>query len=328
MDFKMKKTVYLATLSLMGLGIFTSAIKYNKAYADSINGVSVENNQNNTNSNSENNNDNGENNNSDENDVNQYKYDVTSARDKYMMKIANGTSYLWAEPYKPGAKYLGSTNRINGLSVQLNQKAVSNKETYYQISRKGHVYGWINAKTLKSISTYVLPYTYSSQLYPTIAPNACEAISLKMALSVKGSANNLSTRTFIDRMPRSSNIHKGFRGNPYKHNATNVSWTILPAPLTRYGKQYNSNTANISGYHKDQIIKEVKRGNAVAFAGSRNMRGKATGHMLTIVGYRYGQFLVADPYKYAGDGNKIFWVSTSKFQQVYDQYNRYAVVVR
>ncbi|MCL0312460.1 C39 family peptidase [Apilactobacillus xinyiensis] len=317
----MKKTIYLATLSLMSIGIFTSAIKYSSAYADAINGTSAtsDQQQNNNNAN-EDNNENEEN--------NQYNYEVTSSRDHYMMKVLNGTSYLWENPYKPGVKYLGNTNKINGLTVQLNQKAVSQSETYYQISRKGKNYGWINSKALGNISTYVLPYTYSSQLYPTLAPNACEAISLKMALSVKGSADNLSTKTFIDNMPRSSNIHKGFRGNPYKHNPTNVSWTILPAPLTKYGKQYNSNTANISGYHKDQIIKEIKRGNAVAFAGSRNMRGKATGHMLTIVGYRYGQFLVADPYKYAGDGNKIFWVSTSRFQQVYDQYNRYAVVVR
>ncbi|GLB46384.1 hypothetical protein WR164_03630 [Philodulcilactobacillus myokoensis] len=254
-------------------------------------------------------------------------YSISSARN-YDARVINGSHWkMWEQPYVKGTKVKRKASGLSGQLMQVNEIAQSNRRTYFKVSRKGTNYGWINAEALKKPSTYILPYTYNSQLYPTFAPNACEAISLKTALSVKG-RGFISTKSFIDKMPRSNNPKYGFRGNPFKHNPTNVSWTILPYPLAKYGREYDKATHDISGASRTQLISEVKHDNAVAFAGSRNMNGNPTGHMLTIVGYKYGAFLIADPYKYASDSHKVFWVSTTHFMNVYNKCHQYAVVVR
>lgn len=158
---------------------------------------------------------------------------VKSARHYNSRVIASRTAKRWAQP---GSQAIGNTAKLQGNLVQLDQIAHTTKGTYFKVSRRGHHYGWLSATALKRTTRYVLPYTYTSQLYPLHAPNACEAASLKMALSVKGLATKTSLKTMIKRMPKAKTPTKGFTGNPYTESRPGETRTIYPAPLTNTPK--------------------------------------------------------------------------------------------
>lgn len=213
-------------------------------------------------------------------------------------------------------------------SYQLDELAKVGHQNYFQISRRGKPLGCVNAKYLKKQSVYKLPYTYTSQLYPLYAPNACEAASLKMALSVKGIALKTSLKKIITDMPKSSNPNKGFVGNPYKDSPRGVTWTIYPKPLTRYAQVYDNQAVNITGASKNQLISEIKRGNAVVFSAAWNMDLFRPYHVLAMVGYKQGHFLVADPYMQKGWSGKTKWFSTKRVMAAYKSRHLRAVAIR
>jgi len=254
-------------------------------------------------------------------------YSVKSGR-SYNSRVVRSKGWrLWNQPYTKSATAKGKTGSLKGKLVQVDQVAKKGQTTYFQISRRGHNYGWINAKGLKTTAKYVLPYTYTSQLYPLHAPNACEAASLKMALSVKGIATKTSLKTIINKMPKSKSPAKGFTGNPYTESRPGETRTIYPAPLTAYAKTYDSKAKNITGASKSTLIKAVKRGNAVIFAGAWRMQGQRPYHVLALVGYKNGKFLVADPYMEKGWPNKVYWTSTNNFIKVYHSRHSRAVEI-
>jgi len=255
-------------------------------------------------------------------------YTVKSGR-TYNSRIVRSKGWrLWNQPYTKQAKALGKTGKLSGQLVQVDQVAKQGKDTYFQISRRGHNYGWLNAQGLKKTSRYVLPYTYTSQLYPLYAPNACEAASMKMALSVKGIATKTSLKTIITKMPKAKTPSKGFVGNPYTESRPGETRTIYPKPLTAYTKTYDAQAKNITGASKQQLITEIKRGNAVIFSGAWRMQGFRPYHVLALVGYQRGQFLVADPYMKKSWPNKTYWTKSSNFMKVYQSRHSRAITVR
>ncbi|WP_125574139.1 C39 family peptidase [Levilactobacillus huananensis] len=256
-------------------------------------------------------------------------YKIKSARTEKSRMIVKKQTKLWAKPYQTGDKPTRTAGTgLTGKLMQVDQTARAGKRTYLRISRRGHNYGWVNATKLKTPKTVVLPYTYTSQLYPLYAPNACEAASLKMALSVKGLATKKSLKTIIKRMPKAKTPKKGFVGNPYTDSKPGEVRTIYPAPLAKYARTYGADAANITGASKSKLIREVTRGNAVVFAGSWHMGNGHNYHVLALVGYRRGAFRVADPYMQKQWPNKVFWVKTQTFMSVYHSRHSRAVVVR
>ncbi|WP_261810033.1 C39 family peptidase [Levilactobacillus humaensis] len=256
-------------------------------------------------------------------------YKIKAARTENSRMITKEQTRLWAKPYQTGDKPTRTAGKaLTGKLVQVDQTATAGKRTYFRISRRGHNYGWVNVSKLKTPKTVVLPYTYTSQLYPLYAPNACEAASLKMALSVKGIATKKSLKTIIKRMPKAKTPTKGFVGSPYTDSKPGEVRTIYPAPLAKYARTYDSHAANISGSSKSALIREVKRGNAVVFAGSWHMGNGHNYHVLTLVGYKRGAFRVADPYMQKQWPDKVFWVKTQTFMSVYHSRHSRAVVVR
>lgn len=255
-------------------------------------------------------------------------YSVKSGRQSNSRVIKSKGWRLWNKPYVKGAKSVRKAGNLAGKLMQVNQVAKKGQTTYFQLSRRGRNYGWINATAVKLPTSYVLPYTYTSQLYPTYAPNACEAASLKMALSVKGIATKTSLKTIINRMPKAKTPNKGFVGNPYTESRPGETRTIYPAPLTKYAKTYDQLATNITGASKAQLIREVKRGNAVVFAGAWRMQQQRPYHVLTLVGYKHGKFLVADPYMKKGWPNKVYWTSTRNFMTVYHSRHSRAITIR
>lgn len=186
----------------------------------------------------------------------------------------------------------------------------------------------IRSTPIKAAKTYLIHFQYTSQLYPLYAPNACEAASLKMALSAKKTVKHPSLKMLINDMPRSNNPNKGFSGNPYKESPAGITWTIYPKPLAKYAQKYDSKAANISGVSKSKLIYEIKHHNPVIFAGAWRMQPGRPYHVLTLVGYKHGYFRVADPYMKKSWPNKVYWTKTSRFMQIYQSRHQRAVVIR
>lgn len=264
-------------------------------------------------------------------------YRIRSAR-KYNARVVKSNNMrLFSKAYNPSAKYLGKP-QLQGQLVQVIRVARSRKtkhsvkRTYYQISYRGQIRGWVNAIYLRKTRVYEIPFTYTSQHFPFNAPNGCEATALKMALSAKNVGLDKGVDEFLRVMPRSnSNYNEGFVGNPYAVNHTNQDWTIYPRALARFGRQFRKYVYNITGASKMKIIREVRHGNPVIAATGYRMR-KATGHTLVVVGYKHGYFKMADPSSWRGtfkhpNNLPVFWVSTRQFMKLYNHEGRKAVLV-
>ncbi|QBP18904.1 hypothetical protein ELX58_07365 [Acetilactobacillus jinshanensis] len=240
---------------------------------------------------------------------------------------------VYNRPFSLHSKAVLNTRQLHGQLVKPTTKATHDHQIYYRIIHRSRVYGWVNARCLATPRQYILPYQYYSQLYPLWAPEACEATSLKIGLSAKGLANDVGLMYIVDHMPESSNSNKGFSGNPYKDNSGFYYWwnlikhgfnsifsqTIYPKPLAKYARHYDPDARNITDAKKAKLIQEVKHGNPVVFVGSFQMIDtNSSYHILTLVGYKKGHFLVADPYRYLGQRHRIFWVKTTRFMKIFD----------
>ncbi len=264
-------------------------------------------------------------------------YRIRSARKYNARVIRSNNMRLFSKAYNPSAKYLGKP-QLKGQLVQVIRVARSRKtkhsvkRTYYQISYRGQIRGWVNAIYLRKTRVYEIPFTYTSQHFPFNAPNGCEATALKMALSAKNVGLNQGVDEFLRVMPRSSyDYNEGFVGNPYAVNHTEQDWTIYPRALARFGRQFRKYVYNITGASKMKIIREVRHGNPVIAATGYRMR-KATGHTLVVVGYKHGYFKMADPSSWRGtfkhaNNLPVFWVSTRQFMRIYNHEGRKAVLV-
>lgn len=201
--------------------------------------------------------------------------------------------------------------------VQVDQKAVAkNKPTFDHIMRQGKPIGWVNANAVHSISTYVLPYVYISQFWPSAAEDACEEASLKTAMSTQNKAMNVPLQQIVKQTPRSKNPNVGYTKNPYKYGS---HATIYPDAMVRIARKYGAQAKDISGATKSQFIQEVTHGHAVVFEGPYMLKKPGSDHDLVILGYRKGQFFVADPFARHHKSPKTRWASTSLLMRLYNK---------
>lgn len=194
-------------------------------------------------------------------------------------------------------------------------------------------------------NTYI---PYISQVEPVYAPVGCEPVSLLMGLKGKGYAQSVTTRQFLDNMPKHpSNPRKGFVGSPYTPNE-NLRTTINPAPLAEYGARYG-NVSNMEGKSMDDIIMELDNGNPVvvyvtlywesAFYKDYKIEGKTetwlrNNHAVLLTGYNKTtkEFYVSDPYNRKKGSSKTYpnykyMKSRSIVEPLYN-IRKFAVVVR
>lgn len=224
---------------------------------------------------------------------------------------------IWPEPYRPGMRYVSSTTALAHVKqgIILQRRATAKHHTFYQIKSGGHIYGWVTRKALKHSSIYQMPFRYYSQLKPYYAPDACEVVSLRMALSVKGHDPKMSMRNYIKRVPRNHNPNKGYNHDPL---VANDNAAIFPQALTKYGRRYYNRTYNFTGMNKKSLIKQLEEGNPVVFEGSYRMYDSDSDHTLVLVGYSSSDHEVkfADPY-YDKEAHKpISWVSMHKLEKI------------
>ncbi|NLY09874.1 MAG: hypothetical protein GXZ11_08350 [Tissierellia bacterium] len=163
---------------------------------------------------------------------------------------------------------------------------------------------------------------YISQVEPLYAPVGCEPVSLLMGLKGKGYAKNVTTKQFLDNLPKHpSNPRKGYVGSPYKPSET-LRTTINPEPLAKYGAQYGD-VVNLEGKSMDDIIMELDNGNPVvvyvtlywekAYYRDFVIEGKTeswlrNNHALLLTGYNKNtkEFYVSDPYNRKKGSKKTY----------------------
>ncbi|MHA8111389.1 C39 family peptidase [Lactobacillaceae bacterium Melli_B4] len=243
-------------------------------------------------------------------------YTIKNANNYVMRVINTSSARIWDSPYNPGSNVKTKTTDLNGKLIKITQTARGNDGSlYYHITYQGKDLGWIYKKYLSYTDDYEMPYVYTSQLYPIYAPSGCEAAALKMALSTKGEALDIPLDKFINLIPRSADPNKGYKNDPFTKGA---GATIYPNALSAFARNYASGSKDITNTSLSNIIYNVKRGNPVVFEGSwRMVVNSKSDHVLVILGYKPGQFLIADPYMRQNSKNKVFWTSTSDFLKIW-----------
>ncbi|MEJ6401181.1 C39 family peptidase [Nicoliella lavandulae] len=243
-------------------------------------------------------------------------YTIKNANNYVMREINTSSARIWDSPYTNSSKVKNTTTNLNGKLIKITQTARgTDGSLYYHITYQGTDLGWIYKSYLSYTDDYEMPYVYTSQLYPIYAPSGCEAAALKMALSTKGKALDIPLDKFINLIPRSSDPNKGYKNDPFTKGA---GATIYPNALAKFARNYASGSKDITNTSLSNIIYNVKRGNPVVFEGSwRMIVNSKSDHVLVILGYKNGKFLIADPYMRQNSKNKVFWTSTSDFLQIW-----------
>ena len=244
-------------------------------------------------------------------------YQIKSARNDKMCYLHRNYP-IWSAPYRPGIHYVSTTNGLAKVSqaIELRNVARSKHHIFYQIMSGGHIYGWVPQQALKHSKIYQMPFHYYSQLQPYYAPDACEVVSLKMALSVKGRNPKMSIKKFIEKTPRNHDPNKGYNHNPLRlgdHAA------IFPKALAKYARRYDKHSYDFTGMNKRPLIYELEHGNPIVFEGSYQMKDIDSDHTLVLIGYSHGDLKFADPYYKRGWHNPISWVSIKKFTHLVHQ---------
>jgi len=221
----------------------------------------------------------------------------------------------------------------------------STSNGWIQVTYNGKT-GWASGQYLQTVTNYsekVLTIPYINQYSPVYAPMGCEGASLLMALQFKGSTS-MGLKEFLEKMPSTErNPFEGFASTPFAvvKGEPEIFQSIFPEALTSYGKNFNANVADISGYTTEQLKAEIDKGNPViAYVTTRDYEtpkwkqydmGEAgivnivdNMHVMVLTGYNsQGDYHVTDP---ANSKNK-YWVSKVKFETSYNAL-KWAVVVR
>lgn len=96
------------------------------------------------------------------------------------------------------------------------------------------------------------------------APVGCEAVSLYMALSYQGNAQDKDVISFISTTPRSpdDNPYHGFVGTVFDQHRYDILPAIFPSALTPWANQYGK-AVDISGQGAEAVVNQLMQGNPV-----------------------------------------------------------------
>lgn len=221
----------------------------------------------------------------------------------------------------PAGKEISDTgflmrNKVQGTNqVQVRAQTKNHGQKMDEIAQAGLALGWVPASTVKPVQNYMLPYVYTSQFWPTHADDACEIAALKMAMSTQSKALDVSLHEMVSQIPRTNNPNTGYTHDPYQY-ATHA--TINPGPMVKVARKYGAHAKNISHAHVGQFINAVQHGQAVVFEGPYMMEKPGSDHDLTILGYKHGQFFVADPFARYRISQRTTWVSCKRLMHLYN----------
>lgn len=243
-------------------------------------------------------------------------------------RLDNGFYNNWGRTYyfgSDGARWdnrfynnWGHTYYFGGDGALQKQDFAIGHQNYYVDANSGIINGTLlNA-----------PYINQYQ----VGDMACEATALLEALHNKGYAKNYDIQSFIKTMPiaTNGNPNDGFGGG-YQRVTYGIFQSIYPTPLSKWGSQFG-NVQNISGATPANLQNQLLSGNPVVVYVTMHWAAPQYGHywwgtgvnnshVMTVDGYRPGQYHVEDP---AGGS---YWVSASNFENSYN-IKRFAVVVK
>ena len=244
------------------------------------------------------------------------------------VRLDDGFYNNWGHTYyfqKDGARLdngfynnWGHTYYFGGDGALQKQDFAIGHQNYYVDANSGIINGvLLNA-----------PYINQYQ----VGDMACEATALLEALHNKGYAKNYDIQSFIKTMPiaANGNPNDGFGGG-YQRVTYGIFQSIYPTPLSKWGSQFG-NVQNISGATPADLQNQLLSGNPVVVYVTMHWAAPQYGHywwgtgvnnshVMTVDGYRPGQYHVEDP---AGGS---YWVSASNFENSYN-IKRFAVVVK
>jgi uncharacterized protein YvpB len=167
-------------------------------------------------------------------------------------------------------------------------------------------------------------------------PAGCEVTSLTMALLYK--EVNVDKITLAKKMPYTKTLdpNKGYVGSPF--NGT--GYTINPVALQVLAKAYRPNSADLTGASITTIENEVKNGNPVLvwytigygnviinhykYQFEQKYWWPQPLHCIVVTGVSSTNFYINDPL----NGNKNYPIDKTRFNKVYSDMGKRALVVR
>lgn len=251
------------------------------------------------------------------------QYEIHPTTNIKMKELRHSTPIFSVPTSSNNPKVIGNTKDVtlghNKLVVPNKIAVAKNKPTYVNINQQGKNIGWINVKALKSTNSYLLPYTYYSQFWPSKVDDACEIASLKTAMSAKGKGQNVSLLQMVARIPRTDDPNTGYTHNPYHYGS---HATIFPKAMVNIAKSYGVHAKDITGASKGKMIYEVTHGNPVVCEGPYMAKKPYSDHDMVILGYRPGYFYIADPFARDIHQRKTTWASISRLMSQYEKSSR------
>lgn len=206
-----------------------------------------------------------------------------------------------------------NNNRPKIVHIDTVAKAYHQHE-YLRISFRHKSLGWVRWSELSRPAKYVLPFTYTSQFWPSRVSDACEAAALKMGLSSLGKAKHEKLKQIVDKIPRTSNPNYGYIKDPYEYGS---GATIYPWELEKVARKYGVKGKVIDNAPVSKFKTEIKNGNPIIFEGSYLMHNTSSDHSLILVGYKRNAFLFADPLSFTRNSPRVGWVSIHQFKKVF-----------
>ena len=161
-----------------------------------------------------------------------------------------------------------------------------------------------------------LGYEFTTQQGKGNANDACEAASLKMALSHFGIGLDESLNDMVDNIPRSKNPEKGYSKDPYRWGS---GASLYPKALLKVAQSYGATSSYIiDDYYRhgkglygrrasaQAFINAITNGYPVVFEGGNQMQngvrtkrsgynGYRSDHVMLLYGYQDGIFYWTDP---------------------------------
>ena len=230
---------------------------------------------------------------------------------------------------------------------------------FYYADRNGRLItdaqlGTYTADETGSLSYQFLSYAipdvpYMSQIDNIYAWVGCEAVAALPGLRVKGFAQNVALRTFLDDLPRSSSDpEKGFVGSPYVPDKTKrTRTTIYPAKLAEYCNSYcggETPCADFRGASITDLQRELLAGNCVVAYmtlwwaqpqyRNYNIEGQtqrlvSNNHAVLVCGYNPNKgYFISDPYNYYNRGKvHQYWENKDTFERIWNE-RKVGMVIR
>ncbi|MEX0381289.1 C39 family peptidase [Leuconostoc sp. MS02] len=229
------------------------------------------------------------------NDYNQLRNSYAKTGNTYYYLGTNGDAVKGFRKYSQlGLEYYG-----NDYKQYRNRNFNDNKMNAYHVNKDGDV----DRVTLK--------HTWYSQLNQGY-PEGCEATALQIALSNKNKHYSLpqiyhATGYGYDKTPAT-----GFYGNPSGWGSS-LTETVFASKLASSMRRFDTGISDMTGATTNDVISEVLSGNPVVTWGDYYWQLGRSFHVMTIVGYDNGKFLISDPYAYS---QREYFVSTSTWHYV------------